>query len=125
MHTCSVSRPVRLELELGENAGEIDARSEFRRQDVDFEAERTEPGFDAEMPRRQPAVAGALIAPIGLLRRGDEGRMAGVFQFFGQPIGDLVHFSQTSMSMYCTGTLVLQRNAPAGIRCTSTITLLQ
>src|SRR5947207_10735744 len=29
------------------------------------------------------------------------------------------------MSMYCTGTLVLQRNAPAGMRCTSTITLLQ
>ena len=29
------------------------------------------------------------------------------------------------MSMYCTGTLVLQRKAPAGMRCTSTITLLQ
>ena len=31
----------------------------------------------------------------------------------------------TSMSMYCTGTLVLQRNAPTGIRFTTTITLLQ
>ena len=30
----------------------------------------------------------------------------------------------TSMSRYCTGTLVLQRNAPTGMRCTMTITLL-
>ena len=28
------------------------------------------------------------------------------------------------MSMYCTGMLLLQRNAPLGMRCTSTITLL-
>ena len=27
--------------------------------------------------------------------------------------------------MYCTGMLLLQRNAPVGMRCTSTITLLQ
>ena len=31
----------------------------------------------------------------------------------------------TSMSTYCTGTLVLQRNAPAGMRCTTTTTLRQ
>ena len=61
MQTCSVSGRSGFELKLGENAGEINARPELRRQDVDFEAERAEAGFDAEMPRRQPAVAGALV----------------------------------------------------------------
>ena len=124
MQTCSVS---------GRSASSsssvrtpvINARPEFRRQDVDFEAERAEAGFDAEMPRRQPAVARALVAPVGFLRRGDEARMAQIFQLLGEPVGDLSIFRSTSMSMYCTGTLPLQRNAPAGMRCTKTITLLQ
>ena len=54
-------RPVGLKLELGQNAGQIDARTEFGRQDIDLEPERAEPGFDAEMARAQAAVAGALI----------------------------------------------------------------
>jgi len=87
-------RPVRFELKLGENAGEIDARSKFRRQDVDFEAKRAEACFNAEMPRRQPAIARALIVPVGFLRGGDKARVARVFQLFGQPIGHFVHFPQ-------------------------------
>ena len=77
-------RTVRLELELGQDAGEIDARTEFGRQDVDLEPERAEPGLDAEMARRETAVARALVVPVGLLRGGDEGRMAGVLQLLGE-----------------------------------------
>ena len=87
-------RPVRLKLKLGQNAGEIDARTEFRRQDIDLKPERAEPGFDAEVARGEAAVTGALIVPVGLLRGGDEGRVAGVFQFLGEAVGDLVHFAQ-------------------------------
>src|SRR6185436_2029902 len=67
---------VGLELVLGEDAREIHARAELRREDVHFEAERAEARFDAEVARREPAVGSALIAPVGFLRRGDEGRMA-------------------------------------------------
>src|SRR5262249_3644103 len=67
-------RPVRLERKLGEDAGEIHARAEFRRQDIDLETERAEPGLDAEMTGREAAVARALVVPVGFLRGGDEGR---------------------------------------------------
>src|SRR4029077_13624892 len=84
MHTCSVIGWSGLELEFGEDAGEIDARAEFRRQDIDLEPERAEPGFYPEVAGREPAVARALVVPVGFLRGGNEGRMTGVFQFLGE-----------------------------------------
>ena len=75
---------VGLELELGEDAGEVQARAELGREDVDLEPERAEARLDAEVPRREPPVARALQRPLGLLRGGDEGRMAVALQLLGE-----------------------------------------
>src|SRR5260221_14460519 len=80
-----------LELELAQYAREVNAGAELGRQDVHFEAERAEPRFDAEMARRQSSIRRALQIPVGLLRRGDEGRMARALELVGQAIRDLVH----------------------------------
>ena len=85
---------VGLELELGEDAGQVHARAELGREDVDLQPERAEPRLDAEVARREPAVAGALVAPVGLLRRGDEGRVAEALELARQAVGDLVHLAQ-------------------------------
>ncbi len=65
-------RLVGLELELGENAGEVEPGAVLGREDVDLEAEGAEPGLDAEVAGREPAVARPLELPIGLLGGGDE-----------------------------------------------------
>ena len=87
-------RMVRRELDLGQDAGEVHARSELGREDVDLEPERAESRLDAEMAGREPAIARALVVPVGLLRGGDEARVAGLFQLLGQRVGDLVHLPQ-------------------------------
>jgi hypothetical protein len=79
-------------LDLGENAGEIDARAIFRREDIHLEPERAEPRLNAEMARGEPAIARALERPLGLLRRHHEGGMADALKFLGEPARDLVHF---------------------------------
>ena len=107
-------RPVGLKLKLGEDAGEIDTRPELRRQDIDFETERPEPGFNTEMPRRQPAIARALVIPIGLLRGGDEAWMARVLQLLGQPVGDLVHFPQYQHVDVLHGNIALAAECAGG-----------
>src|SRR3954466_12105897 len=85
---------IRLELELAQDAREVDARAELRREDVHFQPERAEAGFHAEMARRQATIGGALEIPIGFLRRGDEGRMSGALELVGQAVRDLVHLAQ-------------------------------
>src|SRR5581483_9497398 len=82
-----------LELELGEHAGEVNTRAEFRREDVHFQPERAKARFHAEMARRETAVGSALQAPVGFLRRGDERRMAGALELVGEPIRHLVHLA--------------------------------
>src|SRR6266550_8866057 len=42
-------RMIRLQRELGKNAGQVDARPELGREDVDVEPERAEPGFDTQV----------------------------------------------------------------------------
>src|SRR5205814_5597183 len=74
---------VRLELELAQYSGEVNARPEFGREDIHFEPERAEPRFDAEVARRQASIGGALKAPVGFLRGSDEGRMAGALELLG------------------------------------------
>src|SRR4029079_7454992 len=56
-------RRIRLELDLGQDAGQVHARPELRRQDVHLQPERAQPGLDAEMAGRQPAIACALVVP--------------------------------------------------------------
>ena len=48
MHTCSVMR-IGFQFELGKDAGEIDARAEFRRQYVHLQSERAEARLHAEV----------------------------------------------------------------------------
>ena len=94
MHTCSVHALVGLELELGEDAGEIDARAELGREDVHFQPERAEARLDAEVARGEAAVARALVVPIGLLRGEREGRVAGALQLLRELERDAVHAPQ-------------------------------
>src|SRR5215475_1187684 len=82
---------VGLELELGQDAGEVEARAELRREDVHFEPERAEARLDPEVARRQPAVARALERPLGLLRRGHERGMTVALELFGESVGEPVH----------------------------------
>src|SRR5215470_5433176 len=85
---------VGLELELGQDAGEVEARAELRREDVDLEPERAESRLDPEVARGQPAVARALERPLGLLRRGHERGMTVALQLFGKTVGEPVHLPQ-------------------------------
>src|SRR5258707_13641272 len=84
---------VGLELQFGEHACEIDARAELRREDVHFEPERAESCFHAEMPRRKAPIGSALQAPVGLLRRGDESRMARTLELLRGSVGGRVRLA--------------------------------
>src|SRR6185503_11517602 len=85
---------VRFQLELGEDAGEVEARAELRRQDVHFEAEGAEAGLHAEMARGELAVARALHVPDGFLRGEGEGRMAVALELLRELERDAVHAPQ-------------------------------
>ena len=87
-------RPVGLQLQLGQDAGEIDPRAVFRRQDVDVQTERAHAGLDAEMTGRQPPVAAVLHAEVGFLPHGDEARPAVLLQPAGEAVADLVEPAQ-------------------------------
>jgi len=85
---------VGLELELREDAGEIKARAELGRQDVHLQPERPEAGLDAEVARRELAVARALHVPHRLLRGEREGRMPEALELLRELERDAVHAPQ-------------------------------
>ena len=66
---------IRLEFELGENAGQVDARPELGGEDIDFQPERAEPGFHSQVTGGEPAVARPLVGPLGFLRRRHQTRV--------------------------------------------------
>src|SRR5260221_643471 len=83
-----------LEFQLGQYSRQVHAWAEFRREYVHLQPERAEPCFDPEMAGRESSIRRALQIPVGLLRRGDEGRMARALELVGQAIRDLVHLAQ-------------------------------
>src|SRR5687767_11360586 len=85
---------VGLELELRQDAREVKARTEVRREDVDLEPERAQSRLDAEMARRELAVARALHVPHRFLRRERERRMAVALELLRELKRDAVHAPQ-------------------------------
>ena len=85
---------VGLDQRFGQDAGQINSRAEFRRQDIHFEPERAEPCFDSQMARTQPPVTGVLVRPVSLLGGGDKRRIALILQPFRQFVSDLVHIPE-------------------------------
>ena len=84
-------RPVRLQLQLGQHAGQVDPGAVLGREQVHLQPDGAQPGLDAQVAGAEPPVAGLLVVPVGLLGGGDEAGMPGGLQASGQAVGDLVH----------------------------------
>src|SRR5439155_2739820 len=88
---------VRLERGVGQDDGGVAPRSRLPGEEVQLQAERSQPCLDGHVARGEKAVARVLHLPHGLLRRRLEGPVARLLEEARQPIAHLVHLPKDEL----------------------------